>query len=394
MAESIPSKFQGTADDIPVVDLSNPNVDLVARAVVKASEEWGMFQVFNHGIPAQLIRRLKELGTEFFELPEEEKEAVAKPVDSIDDLEGYTTDYGKDEEGRKTWADHLFHRVWPPSRINYRFWPKNSPDYREVNEEYAREIKKLSEKIMGWLSEGLGLHHDALRAPSSRSPRPLLDEINVYLWSYCSRNAGLKMSTSISLFQDRHHRRWVAGKLDPDFAGKGLDLWALQALGGWENELDYCQELLEADVFNNSLWNQEGLGGETVEYLMKIIFYPPCPKLDLLYGAPHHTDLNGVTFIIADEVDGLQAYQNNKWIDVKYDKSGIIVIIADQIKRMSNGRYKSGEHRATMDTVRTRLSWPVFAEPNLDHVVGPLPELVVDTAPKFKPYVYREYKVS
>ncbi|KAG2284464.1 hypothetical protein Bca4012_053130 [Brassica carinata] len=54
--------------------------------------------------------------------------------------------------------------------------------------------------------------------------------------------------------------------------------------------------------------------------------------------------------------------------------------------------YKSGEHRVTMDTVRTRLSWPVFAEPNLDHVVGPLAELVIDDAPKFKPYVYREYK--
>ncbi|KAH0900218.1 hypothetical protein HID58_049786 [Brassica napus] len=137
---------------------------------------------------------------------------------------------------------------------------------------------------------------------------------------------------------------------------------------------------------------KEGLGGETVEYLMKIIFYPPCPKLELLYGAPHHTDLNGITFLIADEVDGLQAYQDNKWVDVKYDDSSIVVIIADQIKRMSNGRYKSGEHRVTMDTVRTRLSWPVFAEPNLDHVVGPLAELVIDDAPKFKPYVYREYK--
>lgn len=110
---------------------------------------------------------------------------------------------------------------------------------REVNEEYAKEIKKLSEKIMGWLSEGLGLHRDALK---------------------------------------------------------------------------------------------EGLGGEKVEYLMKIIFYPPCPKLELLYGAPHHTDLNGITFLIADEVDGLQAFQDNKWVDVKYDDSGIVVIIADQIK--------------------------------------------------------------
>lgn len=32
--------------------------------------------------------------------------------------------------------------------------------------------------------------------------------------------------------------------------------WVLQALGGWEGELDYCQELLEEDVFNNSAWNQ------------------------------------------------------------------------------------------------------------------------------------------
>lgn len=32
--------------------------------------------------------------------------------------------------------------------------------------------------------------------------------------------------------------------------------WTLRALGGWEDELDYCHELLEADVFNNSAWNQ------------------------------------------------------------------------------------------------------------------------------------------
>jgi len=32
--------------------------------------------------------------------------------------------------------------------------------------------------------------------------------------------------------------------------------WALQALGGWEDELNYCSELLEEDIFNNSAWNQ------------------------------------------------------------------------------------------------------------------------------------------
>lgn len=32
--------------------------------------------------------------------------------------------------------------------------------------------------------------------------------------------------------------------------------WVLQALGGWENELAYCQQLLEDDIYNNSAWNQ------------------------------------------------------------------------------------------------------------------------------------------
>ena len=61
------------------------------------------------------------------------------------------------------WADHLFHRIWPPSRVNHRFWPNNIQDYREVNEEYAKEINKLSEKILGWLSEGFGLRREALK---------------------------------------------------------------------------------------------------------------------------------------------------------------------------------------------------------------------------------------
>jgi hypothetical protein len=34
--------------------------------------------------------------------------------------------------------------------------------------------------------------------------------------------------------------------------------WVLQALGGraWESELQYCNQLLQEDVFNNSAWNQ------------------------------------------------------------------------------------------------------------------------------------------
>ncbi|KAF2549438.1 hypothetical protein F2Q70_00022909 [Brassica cretica] len=61
---------------------------------------------------------------------------------------------------------------------------------------------------------------------------------------------------------------------------------------------------------------------------------------------------------------------------------------------MSIGKYKSAQHRATMDKEKTRMSWPVFVESSLDHESGPLPELITgdDNAPKFKPFVYKDYK--
>ncbi|RID43917.1 hypothetical protein BRARA_I00751 [Brassica rapa] len=147
---------------VPIVDLSNLDKELVARAVVKASQEWGVFQVVNHEIPKELIQSLKKVGTHFFELSSEaEKEAVATPANSKD-IQGYVTNSQQDVEDKVDRVDHLFHNLSPPSSIDYRYWPKNPPEYRQVNEEYARQAKKLAEKILGWLSEGLGLDREAL----------------------------------------------------------------------------------------------------------------------------------------------------------------------------------------------------------------------------------------
>ncbi|KAF3560555.1 hypothetical protein DY000_02011581 [Brassica cretica] len=72
------------------------------------------------------------IGTEFFELSETEKEVIAKPEDSMD-VEGYRTKFKKDLDA---WVDHLFHRIWPPSRVSYRIWPKNLK-YRSRSMEFS-----------------------------------------------------------------------------------------------------------------------------------------------------------------------------------------------------------------------------------------------------------------
>lgn len=138
--DSIPAEFvrseteqpgittvKGTQLEVPVIDFSNP--DKVLKEVVEASCKWGMFQIVNHEIPVEVIRELQAVGKTFFELPQEEKEQYAKPAES-QSIEGYGTRLQKEVDGKKGWVDHLFHKTWPTSDINYRFWPMNPPSYR------------------------------------------------------------------------------------------------------------------------------------------------------------------------------------------------------------------------------------------------------------------------
>nr|AUM57447.1 flavonol synthase [Camellia fraterna] len=292
---------KGKLLEVPVIDLGGGDSDeeRVVRMVEEAGREWGIYQVVNHGIPDELISKLQRVGKEFFELPQEEKEVYAKDAESKS-IEGYGSKLQKEVEGKKGWVDHLFHKIWPPSAINYHFWPKNPPTYREANEEYAEQMRGVEEKLFKWLSLGIGL---------------------------------------------------------------------------------------EGDEFNKKL------GGDELVYLMKINYYPPCPRPDLALGVVAHTDMCALTILVPNEVPGLQVFKDDHWYDVKYIPNALIVHIGDQIEILSNGKYKAVFHRSTVNKDTTRMSWPVFLEPPEDLEVGPHPKLVNDddNPPKFKTKKYKDY---
>ncbi|XP_021900428.1 flavonol synthase/flavanone 3-hydroxylase [Carica papaya] len=296
------STFHGPAPEIPTIDLADQDDQNLIRSISDAAKEWGIFQVVNHGIPTHLIEKLQQVGKEFFELPQEEKEVYAKPS-GAQTVEGYGTKLQKDLGGKKSWVDHLFHRIWPPQRINYQFWPKNPTSYREVNEEYAKYMREVAERLFKSLSLGLGL---------------------------------------------------------------------------------------EADVLKNAV------GGDDLEYLLKINYYPPCPRPDLVLGVAPHTDLSSLTILVPNEVPGLQVFKDDVWIDAKYIPHALIIHLGDQIQILSNGKYKSVLHRTTVSKEKARMSWPVFLEPPPELVVGPLPQLIDEHNPpkytprKFKDYSYRK----
>jgi len=77
---------------------------------------------------------------------------------------------------------------------------------------------------------------------------------------------------------------------------------------------------------------KEAAGGEQIEYMLKINYYPPCPRPDLTLGVEAHTDLSAITILVPNEVPGLQIFKDDHWIEAKYIPDALIIHIGDQIE--------------------------------------------------------------
>lgn len=75
---------------------------------------------------------------------------------------------------------------------------------------------------------------------------------------------------------------------------------------------------------------KDAVGGEALEYLLKINYYPPCPRPDLALGVVAHTDMSAVTILVPNDVSGLQVYKDDVWFDVEYIPNALVVHIGDQ----------------------------------------------------------------
>ncbi|XP_071727648.1 oxoglutarate-dependent flavonoid 7-O-demethylase 1-like [Rutidosis leptorrhynchoides] len=117
----------------------------------------------------------------------------------------------------------------------------------------------------------------------------------------------------------------------------------------------------------------------------RINYYPPCPEAEKVLGLTPHSDATGLTLLVqVNEVQGLQIKKNSKWVPIKPVHGSIIVNIGDVMEIMSNGTYKSVEHRAVVDFNNKRLSIVAIHNPDLEVMIGPLTQLLKETTPKYK----------
>ncbi|GFQ03852.1 thebaine 6-o-demethylase [Phtheirospermum japonicum] len=163
------------ADNVPLIDLSPLNsLESLVAEIREACEKWGFFQVINHGVPFRFREKIESVYREFFALPKEEKNKVAR--DEVNPTGYYDTEHTKNV---RDWKEVFDFTIQVPTLIPathepgdqelkemINHWPHNPAEMREVCEVYAAEtsfmrLNHYPACPAPQLALGLGRHKDA-----------------------------------------------------------------------------------------------------------------------------------------------------------------------------------------------------------------------------------------
>nr|AHW42458.1 GA2ox8 [Pinus tabuliformis] len=317
-AEAVPPRYIRPQEERPTVSLiassefSIPVIDMKKLIILQGQEdqrkqemerlsdacqEWGFFQIVNHGIPHSLIDEIKAVAKDFFNLPLEEKQ---KSAPQGGDPQGYGQMFVTAEDQTLDWGDLLALSLKPNQIKNLALWPTVPTNFRDTVKRYESEVERVAQELLSLFAENLHLE--------------------------------------------------------------------------------------DADYFKNVF------GSEPMN-LMRMNFYPPCPRPDLVLGLSPHSDGGGITLLLQDdETEGLHVRKNNQWIPVKPIPYALVINIGDLVEVMTNGKYKSIEHRAVTNQERARLSIANFYNASVDAEVAPSPKLVDEHHPcLYRKFIHIDY---
>uniref|UniRef100_A0A0D6QX66 aminocyclopropanecarboxylate oxidase n=1 Tax=Araucaria cunninghamii TaxID=56994 RepID=A0A0D6QX66_ARACU len=214
---------------IPVIDMSNLNgkdrKNIMAQ-IARACEEYGFFQLVNHGIPHPLMDRVKHVCSENFKLEREQKFLTESlPVKTLNKALVESAN-GSSAEPKKIdnvdWED-VFEILYDQKEYE---WPSQPSEFKETMEEFGKEVTKLAETLLEILSENLGLEKNYLKKTFGGPGSQAFFGTKVSHYPPCPRPdliTGLRPHTDaggvILLFQDD-----VVGGLEVLNNGKWIDV--------------------------------------------------------------------------------------------------------------------------------------------------------------------------
>ncbi|PIN16655.1 Iron/ascorbate family oxidoreductase [Handroanthus impetiginosus] len=122
-------------------------------------------------------------------------------------------------------------------------------------------------------------------------------------------------------------------------------------------------------------------------------YYPACPEPELAIGTTKHSDAGFLTILLQNQItSGLQVLCQGQWIDIHPVLGGLVVNIGDLLQLVSNGKFRSNEHRAITSRIGPRISVACFfsGPVNGAKIYGPIEELIS----KENPAMYTEVVLS
>ncbi|KAL9356919.1 hypothetical protein Peur_050172 [Populus x canadensis] len=152
------------SNEIPVISIAGIDDGGEKRAeicnkIVEACEEWGVFQIVDHGVDAKLVSEMTTLAKEFFALPPEEKLRFDM---SGGKKGGFIVSSHLQGEAVQDWREMVTFFSYPIRTRDYSRWPDKPEAWKAVTEEYSKKLMELACKLLGVLSEAMGLETEAL----------------------------------------------------------------------------------------------------------------------------------------------------------------------------------------------------------------------------------------
>ncbi|KMT10354.1 hypothetical protein BVRB_5g121030 isoform B [Beta vulgaris subsp. vulgaris] len=144
-----------TSKTVPVIDLGHINRKETIQNIIEASQEFGFFQVINHGVPRKVFDDTREAFKEFFALLMEEKASLYS-LDLSRKCILYTSNVDYDKEEIHNWRDSL-RLACSPLKDCIQFWPEKPTGYRDVVGDYVMKVREVGSSILELICEGLGL---------------------------------------------------------------------------------------------------------------------------------------------------------------------------------------------------------------------------------------------
>ncbi|GFP91246.1 protein srg1 [Phtheirospermum japonicum] len=125
---------------------------------------------------------------------------------------------------------------------------------------------------------------------------------------------------------------------------------------------------------------------------VRMTYYPPCPRPDKVHGLTPHSDASGITILLqVNGVEGFQVKKDGVWMPVKFLKDAFVVNLGDIVEILSNGLYKSIEHRATVNSEKERISIAMFFNPKFEAEIGPSHSILIKQPPLFRRVVMEQF---